>query len=230
MLYDESRSRPDAVLDHHAQPQLAIASSVSAVETGHPSSPASAMRSAAPCVTRTAVSPGPRRARTSRRGRHDPLGNLLEGLGSGDVHVRVHVPGQGRIGAETLGELLAGQSGALPHVVLAQPGVLHGSQPGGLLQEGRGLASTGQVAAHEQHRVEVGQRGRHRLGLATAAVVEADVGVALGPALGVPGRLAVPREDQAPTRSTRRRQRPRPEVTSAGSGITGQSRHSRSSA
>ncbi len=134
---------------------------------------------------------------------HDPFGDLLDGLGTRRLHVGVRVPGERGVGTETLGELLAGQAGALPHVVLAQARVLHGRQPGGLLQEGRRLPGAGEVAADEHGRVEVGQRGGHRLGLAAPAVVEADVGVALGPALGVPRRLAVPREDQPAARRGR---------------------------
>ena len=53
---------------------------------------------------------------------------------------------------------------------------------------------------------KVGEHGRHRLGLAPADVVQADVGVPLGAALGVPGGLTVPHEDACadPTGARRR--------------------------
>ncbi len=76
--------------------------------------------------------------------------------------------------------------------------------------------------------LQVGDDGGHLLGLLAAGVVEADVGVALRASGGVPGGLAVPYQDEAP--AARWSQRPRPEVTSAGIGITGQSRQSRSRA
>ena len=104
-------------------------------------------------------------------------------------------------------------------------------QAGLLLQERRRLARTREVAAHEQRGSQLGHHRGHRLGLRAADVVQTDVGVPLGPALGVPGGAAVPRPGGAAT-PTRRGgpQRPRPELTSAGIAITGQSRQSRSRA
>ena len=203
MLYDESRSRPVPCSTTTAQPQLLIASRVSADDEG----PAEQPREGDP--ERGAVHhedgglPRSEPVEDLAGGRHDPFGHLLDGLGPGRLDVGVRVPGERGVGTEALGELLAGQAGALAHVVLAQSWVLRGGQAGGLLQEGGGLAGAGEVAADEHGRVEVGQRGGQRLGLAASAVVEADVGVTLGAALRVPGRLAVPREDQSPARRGR---------------------------
>ena len=66
-------------------------------------------------------------------------------------------------------------------------------------------------------------RGGPRLGV--AGLVEPGVELALDPALEVPGGAPVPEQEQR-----RAGQPPAGRVTSAGSGMVGQSRHSRSSA
>ena len=78
---------------------------------------------------------------------------------------------------------------------------------------------------HSTHRPQRRHVGAAASAWRVADVVERDVGVALGPALGVPGGLAVAEQDAAVRGGSAQ-----PEVTSAGSGMAGQSRHSRSSA
>ena len=79
---------------------------------------------------------------------------------------------------------------------------------------------------HSHGRRQRGQHGRDRLGLGVPELVELGVGLALDPACGVPVGPAVPQEDEINHAGHVRGD----EVTSAGSGIVGQSRQSRSSA
>jgi hypothetical protein len=118
------------------------------------------------------------------------------------VDMGVHVPGPEGLDAQPVGELLAGEPGALPHVVLPQAGVLDGRATRLLLEERSGLTGTGQVAGDEEGRIESRHDHGHRLGLPPPDLVEADVGVTLGAPLGVPRRAPMAHQDD-PAASSR---------------------------
>ena len=157
--------------------------------------PAMAIRREAPCITSDRRSPPERGARAP----HGWPGTMRSatsssGLGPGSLDVGVGVPGERGVLAESLGELLAGQAGALADVVLAQAWVLArrsgrspspGRRPSRAARARSLVTSSDGVAGSATTAAIV-------LGLPAPGVVEADVGVALRPAVGVPGGLAVP--------------------------------------
>ncbi len=165
----------------------------------------------------------------------DPVADLLGRLLPRDPARRVLDDPRGVLLGIADRELLQRQAGALADVVLPQPRVGLDRQPAGGGDVLRGLESAGEVARPQAGRVEGGEDGRDGLGLGAADGVQRDVGVPLRAALRVPVGLAVPDQDQGAGRSRGARvwrgQAPwAPAVTSAGSSIRGQSRHSRSRA
>ena len=138
--------------------QLRIASSPSAASSGQPSRPATPTRIAAPWSTTTAVPSSGSRSSTSRRAGTSRSPTCVDRLGALGVDVGVDVEGLCGAGSEPVGELLTGQAGAGPGVVLPQPRVLLGDHPGGLLEVRRGLAGAGEVAGDEQVGPHLGDR------------------------------------------------------------------------
>jgi hypothetical protein len=126
------------------------------------------------------------------------------GVGVGDLAARAPLPGAA--------------------IGLAQPGVdldrkIH--EPGQLVG---GRAGPSQVAADDGRRFECGKNQGGRRRLHQPDVVQRDVAVPLEPVLDVPGRASVPPDHQRPAAAQD------DSSTRAGSGIMGQSFHSRSSA
>ncbi len=117
-----------------------------------------------------------------------------------------------------------GESLPLPQRELAQAFVEHQLQAGRGSHRDRGDAGAGEVGGPEQGGAELRHGDGRGLGLGAAHLVELDVELALDAPGVVPGGAAVAEQDQAATghRSW--------ETTSAGSGIAGQSRQSRSRA
>ena len=77
-------------------------------------------------------------------------------------------------------------------------GVQHHLYSGGVGQSLGGARGAGQVGGPDEPRPHPRDVRRRLVGLRGGPLVERDVGVALGPALGVPGGLAVAEQDEPP--------------------------------
>ena len=190
-----------------------------------PAGPARETLSAAPWVTTTAVSPGARPASTSSYAGQRPREHLGRLLRTRQLGAAVLEPGGVLLGV-LLGELGHRQPGPLPHVVLPQPGVEPGGQPGLLLDVRRGLPGPGQVGGPQHGRPHRRDPRRRRRTPARARSRRARRRRGPGPGRWRSRRSG--RAAAAPAAAARAQRSP--DTTSAGSAMVGQSRHSRSSA
>ncbi len=114
---------------------------------------------------------------------------------------------------------------------LSQVLVRRHGQPGDPAERRRRPGRTAQVRRYDHVRLKRGEQPRRAFGLPLAGLVKRDVALALEPFLHVPGGLPVPPQNQ-PSRAQRGPPASlvSPAATGSGTGIRGQSFHSRSSA
>ena len=152
-------------------------------------------------------------------------GHLLGGLAAGD-DVEVAAPEGGELLGRERGVLVVGQPLPVGEVVLTQPGVVRrarGRSP--WRRTPRSARARTLSEDHSAAGASAATTAATAAACAVAGVVELGLELALDPARGVPGGLAVPEQD-ADARGAQRSC----ETTSAGSAIDGQSRQSRSRA
>ena len=223
-LYEFSRSRPSGSSSvSTAQPQLTRAPRVS------PSGAPQPTDLGEPDPDRGAVRHG--HGHPSRRGRLEQfaqrLGHPGTHLGGRLAVVRLEVPAPEaleRLGIG-LGDLRVGAALHRPEVVLPQPGVGDHLEPARLADVRRGVRRPGQVGAPQQGGAVRGDLLRPRPAPARGRSRRARRRG--GPGSGARGSRRSARAGAGPARAG---QPPAGRVTSAGSWMVGQSRHSRSSA
>ena len=188
--------------------------------TGQPSRAGTASRIAAPWETATASSPGAIEASSSLQRLDHPAGHLRR-----RSRRRARRRSRRRRNARELlgrerGVLVVGQALALGEEVLTQAGVVRRVEAGLLGDVRRGLAGAHAVGGPQRGRRQRGDGDGGRGGLAVAGVVELGVELALHPAGGVPGGLAVPEEEQTPRSVSAHARRRRRAARSPGSRAT----------
>ena len=202
-----------------------------ASSSGQPRRSISATLSAPPWEHHDAGSPGASAANASSERRHDAPSTCAVVSPPG-THVEAPGAERGVLLGVRRGVLGHGQARPLAQVVLAQPRVELEGQPGRARDVLGGLPGPGEVGATTDRPAEApATHGATAAACGVPGVVELDVGVALRPALGVPGGLR-----RAGAGPGARRVRSTGARRSAGRDVgrqrrsTGQSRQSRSRA